>query len=92
MEEQWEYVLREMCSVVGADFDTMDFQKDRWFTEYTWTEQQQDDFTKWMEKYLKKKSIAKHFTNYTLMHRPKVIAESFVSNYGWKLKEITNKK
>ena len=59
-----EVVIREMCKVVGADFDRMDsFGKDKdgnlWFQQYTWTQKESDAFGKWFKEYLSKNKEAR---------------------------------
>ena len=48
--------LKEMFRRVGMYYPNKPFtdQKD-WYTKCTWTKEEEDDFRKWMTKYLKKK-------------------------------------
>lgn len=80
-------ILKEMCRRVGADFDKIDFGKERWFEDYTWDEKQQEDFEKWLTDYLykNKKATAELYS----MHYPskkwvKQAADMFILSYGWK--------
>ena len=90
-------ILKEMCRKVGANFNEIDFKKERWYEEYSWTVEQQNDFISWLAEYLKKNQGARigperipeleiyaHNSRFLLE-----FAKSFAFNYGWVL---TNKK
>ena len=47
-ESQLKEILTEMCRRVGADYDKIDFKKEGWFRDYTWTEEEQEDFHQWL--------------------------------------------
>ena len=93
--EQTKVVLLEMCKRVGADYDKIDFKKLNWFWEHRWTQEQEDDFIKWLSSYLLKNKDARN----ALMQFPdkakkrtREFAESFVYNYGWKVKETNENR
>ena len=41
-----------MCSRVEVDYDKVDFKAPRWFMDYSWSEEQERKFTKWLSNYL----------------------------------------
>lgn len=79
-------VLKKMCKVVGADFDTIDFKKDNWYHDYQWTDKQEDAFRKWMINYLSSKLEARR--EFGLWSGAPTYIERtvamFLLNYGWK--------
>lgn len=84
-------VLKEMCSRVGADSDSMNFQEEKWFYKHTWTRDEEVDFENWLTTNKDPEinrdlglSKAKYF-------RKRQVA-MFMLNYGWKLtiEEETN--
>ena len=88
-------VLKEMCKQVGADYKTMDFKTQEWFWKHSWTQEQEDDFVKWLAEYVSNDKDARN----TLMEYPlktnkatKEFAEEFAWNYGWRLWKIKEKK
>ncbi len=91
MKTPIEIIICKMCTIVGADRKTIDIKKDHWYKEYSWTAEQEQNFTQWLADYLFKdikarKAIMtyswKKNKNYCLE-----IAELFVAWYGWKTKE-----
>ncbi len=81
-------ILKKQCEIVGADFDKMDFvsPESRWFMEYSWTEEQEKEFKKWLMDYMKALSKQEYYQlstyskNKTNMEK---IAEEWCWNYGW---------
>lgn len=83
-------ILHEMCNRVNADYGSIDFKAPTWYHEYEWTQEQEDDFVKWMTDYLFNNKEAR----FEILAFPrkdkkycKKAAEEFVWNYGWKIKE-----
>ena len=77
-----------MCSYVNADFDKINFndQENKFFLQYTWTQEQETDFIKWMIDYLRhNKDARKELMQWpsTKMGILRKIANEFVFNYGW---------
>ena len=82
-------ILKKQCEVVGADFDKLDFisPESRWFMEYSWTKEQEEEFKKWLIDYMKALSKQDYYqlSNYTKNKtNMKKIAEEWCFNYGWK--------
>lgn len=78
-------ILTEMCRMVGVDIKTFDFNKKDWFLEYTWAQEKEDDFRKWLGKFLRKYKYVgkgkKHGMDWGYYEAGKLIG-----NYGWKIK------
>jgi len=80
-------ILKEMCKVVGANYDDIDFKDDNWFLKHSWTQANEDGFKKWLIYYLTNNTPARN----EIMQFPtkrkvsvKKTAEAFIWNYGWK--------
>lgn len=99
MKEQYETledrllnkILEKMCSYVGADYKTID-RKYQWYLKYEWTKEQEDDFKQWLVKELSNESLFTYLTGHYRYHVKtkkfkERIADSFISNYGWKTKK-----
>lgn len=88
MNKYLEELMREMCSRVGADFNEIDFKAPNWYEEYTWTEQEQEDFMGWIVKYLKSNYKARKelmtFPHTTSVKELRKFAGMFILGYGWK--------
>jgi hypothetical protein len=84
-----DIILKKMCEEVGADFEKIDFKKDRWFLDYTWSEEDEEEYTEWLTNYLYKNQEArKELTVIGLKNKKRCreCAKMFVFNYGWKIK------
>lgn len=83
-------VLKEMCSRVGADFYSVDFSKDNWFLEYSWTTEDQSKFIKWFAMFLKNKGVRSELCKYPSLvktyQQRETFAKQFVYQFGWKIK------
>lgn len=82
-----KFVLEEMCRIVGADYNSIDFSEDRWYIKYEWTTQECKQFQKWMSDYLYNNAKARR----EIMHYPSKrkksineLCEWFTFQYGWR--------
>jgi len=83
-------ILKEMCKVVKADYNTFDFDKDRWYIEYKWTINQQDKFKKWLSDLLySNRDVRNEIMEHPIKNKKYCdkVAVEFVFNYGWMIKE-----
>jgi hypothetical protein len=87
MVEHTKIILKEMCKRVKAPYSKIDFKSKDWFLDYTWTEEQQEDFIIWLNKYLYNSKEARE----EIMAIPQRSKESidrvsrwFILMYGWK--------
>ncbi len=80
-----ETILKKQCEMVGAPYEKMDFKKEYWFQDYTWSRKKQDEFKKWLMEYLKDKEARESLMDFPInnkKHREK-FADKFIMNYGW---------
>jgi len=88
MSKHLTIVLKKMCSMVGADYDKIDFKKQNWYQDWTWTEKEQEQFMAWFEDYLmKNKEARQELLEFPRANRQiKRAVQEFILNYGWKTK------
>lgn len=80
-----EFVLKEMCSRVNADYNTINFKEDQWYWKYEWTIEEENDFKDWLTNLLKKdKKVRKVIMAFPSLKDYKGTANMFVMNYGWR--------
>lgn len=82
-------ILLKMCSLVGANFDEIDFKSKDWYWLYEWDTSTEDEFKKWLYKYVKNDNSArKELFKYNINNKDYVTrwVNDFVGNYGWKTK------
>ena len=87
--EHLEIILREMCTRVGADFDTTDFKRPEWYWEHEWSKEDETEFSDWLRDYLydnleARRELLNHTTK-NKKHAADAAAE-FVWMYGWKVR------
>jgi len=86
--ESLQFVLKEMCNRVGADYDSIDFSSNNWYSKYEWTIQEEKQFEKWMIDYLYKNAKARReIMNYSIKNKSYLekVAREFTFHYGWRL-------
>lgn len=83
-----EPILKKMCEMVGVPYEKMDFKKERWFHEHSWTSEQQAEFKTWLTKYMFDNQDARVALSYCRkdMTSCQKFADMFVFNYGWRTK------
>lgn len=77
-DKQQEEILIKMFDMVGDVYSPEKTKHPQWFLEHSWSIEQDQQFIKWLEAYLKRKRIAKGRT-------ARKIAEMFSFQYGWKI-------
>jgi len=88
MNESLQFVLKEMCNRVGANYNSIDFSDQTWYNKYEWTIQEEKQFEKWMVDYLYKDAKArKEITNHSIKRKSYLekVAKEFTFMYGWKI-------
>ena len=75
-----KYVITKMCEVIGVKYDDVDFTNHRWFLEYSWTREEEEEFRDWLITLIEKTTI-------DTRHYAEVQANFFILNYGWATKE-----
>ena len=86
--ESLQEVLKEMCRVVGADYDSIDFSDERWYNKYEWTLQEEKQFENWMVEYLYKNAKARReMMNHSIKRKSYLekVAREFTFQFGWNL-------
>jgi len=82
-------ILKEMCRRVEVDYNEIDFTKDEWYLDYSWSKTEQDKFIEWVSKYLRNMGPRRELCQYPPLVRTKEerskFAEKFVSEFSWKI-------
>jgi hypothetical protein len=87
MNQELKTILDEMCSRVNANPEDIDFKSKDWYLKYTWTEEEQDDFIKWLSNFIYNNSKArKVFSIPKSKKYCNKVSGMFVLNYGWRTK------
>lgn len=85
LPEHMRAIIAEMCKRVGVNAETIDVKKERWFLEHEWAQEEEEDFTVWLGKFLVKHKYVgrgtKRGVNWGYYEATKL-----VGNYGWKIK------
>lgn len=87
-DEHIQEVLSKMCEMVGTKIEDIDFNDEEWYYTHTWTDNQQEEFKKWLVDYLHKKHSARKLLTMVRTKDKKLLekaASSFIFNYGWKV-------
>ena len=85
-------ILIEMCTRVGVDAWTIDFEDPSWYTKHKWTIEEEDDFKVWLCEWIANnrqtaRELWKNIHSLDKKHRME-IAKGFVFNYGWSYSKI----
>jgi hypothetical protein len=86
--EDLKYILTEMCNRVGVKYEDIDFKKDRWFMDYSWTQSEEDDFKIWMNRQLYEHKNLRGIMSLPIKNK-KIIQKTvdwFLFMYGWRYK------
>ena len=86
MPEELKTILNEMCSRVGANPEEIDFKSSDWYLKYTWTEEEQADFIKWLADFLHTNNKARKLFNIIGSSKKSCNHGAMLFNlyYGWK--------
>ncbi|SRR5258708_9270161 len=86
-------ILTHMCEMIGVDPNEVDFKSQSWFTEHTWSENQQDEFRQWLIDYFSVKKEGKRRLRDiarfpSLMNKQEInkLTGMFLLDYGWRCK------
>ena len=91
LNKSQKHVFTKMCEVVDVKLEDIDFSKDRWYVDHTWTSEQEQQFCNWLKNEIKTNNkVRKELT--TLQYRPtkKQVADVvmwFNLMWGWKTKD-----
>ena len=82
-------ILTEMCSRVGVDASTFDFEDPTWYTKYQWTIEEEGEFKVWLCRWIAhNRQIARGLWDnvHSLDKKSRMkIADAFVFSYGWSI-------
>lgn len=87
---QLKKVMQKQCEFAGLKFEDVDFTQPEWFSKYTWTVEDEEDFRAWFlselksNKKMRDELFSKVVTNMKLL---KKAVNMFILTYGFKLKE-----
>jgi len=90
MNDSQIYVFTKMCEMVNVKIEDIDFSKDGWYREHSWTREQEKEFCDWLINEIRTNNkVRKEIT--TLPYRPtkKRVQETvmwFNLMWGWKTK------
>lgn len=88
MNDTYKEIFKKQCEIAGVDFATLDFKNSDWFTDNTWTQEQEDTFKEWLKSWLRadKKRLAEvaKFPNLMNDKRLKGLVSEWILNYGFK--------
>lgn len=76
--------------MVNAPYDQIDFKSENWYWLYEWDEDTEDEFRKWLYKYVKNDNSARNeLFKYNINKKDYIEkwVNDFIGNYGWKLKK-----
>jgi len=79
-------VLKKMCKVIDIDFSDVNFDRLDWFMQYTWSEEQYNEFIEWLAEYLyKNKGAREELCNFDTKSKKycRAAAEFFGFQFGW---------
>jgi len=85
-EDALEYIFREMCSRVGADFDKLDMEKEDWADDHSWKIEDEIEFQVWLYNHLSNNPIALEAVSelpYINSDKVAKIVRNFCLFYGW---------
>ena len=81
-------IMSHMCEMIGVNYDDVDFKKEGWFWEHTWTMAQEEEFITWLTNLLYTDTkVRKAILSFPSKDKKRCEggARFFASNYGWKL-------
>lgn len=89
MPKHLSTIFEQMCLIVGANPKEINPLKPDWFTNYSWTAEEQECFKKWLSNYLYYNKSAREAIMVNPVRSRKscdLAASFFVFSYGWELK------
>jgi len=89
-DEYMQPILKEMCKRVKAPYTKINYKEPDWFMMYSWTEQEEKDFEKWLSNYLYigGAELRRKITGHNIKSKKYTnkSASMFCFNFGWTLK------
>jgi len=81
-------VLTHMCSMIGKNYEEVDFNSSTWYWQHTWTMDKEEEFIDWLAKLLYDNSkVRKAILSFPSKDKKRcqAAARFFASVYGWKI-------
>jgi len=87
MEKEFEKLIIKMFEVAGIEYPGAEalFKDKEWYSNYTWTEEQQEEYKKWLVEQLKKKGVLDRGIQSKVMRERE--ANWFLLGYGLRVKD-----
>ena len=82
--EHSKEILNKMCEWINIDPKTVDWTDREWFTQHTWTAEQEQKFIDWVAGFLLEKKYVRGPISRTNKKTAHHQATKIVANYGWK--------
>lgn len=86
--DQLKLILTEMCSRVGVKYEDIDFAEEGWFRKHQWTEEEQENFHKWLGDRLTEWKCTRK-GKYRGQPHGYYEASKFILEYGWMTSEAS---
>ena len=83
-EKDSKEILTKMCEAISLKYTDIDFNEKDWFLKYSWTIDQENEFKKWLGKFLVKKGYCWK-GKYRGEDHGEHEAAKILMNYGWKI-------
>lgn len=90
MTDELKYVLEKMCTYVNLDINDIDIEKEGWYNDHEWEEEDEEHFYHWLtDEFRTNNKVRKQLTQ--LPSRPSIVraqdaARWFIFYCGWKTK------
>ncbi len=82
-------IIKEMFLAVGGDIEQADLERDDWFTQYMWTEDEQERYRQFLVSYLKEEKgafLELCGSRYKSKRNVERAASEILFNWGWSTK------
>lgn len=85
-------ILSKMCEFSGVPMRCVPFNEDRWWSMFSWTEEDEKEFEKWLSDYYyrnfdARQELWKYNSPRPSKKKCKGVASEFIFNYGWVYKK-----
>jgi len=79
LSKEVQPIIEKMCDMIDVEPESIDYGKEEWYYDHTWTQEQENEFFLWLKEYSIKKNLC-------LKHKAGKLAGMFILNYGWRTK------
>jgi hypothetical protein len=76
-QDEFNTLLEVQCEMVGTTLAQVNTSQPKWYTKYTWTQEQEEEFRDWAKRWLKKR---KRWRSSVI----NLFIEYYLFNWGWK--------